>query len=302
MSPFLNNRMLSSRTRPSRYAALILIGGIAVLLASALGLVLSGNTEIRYSADHERTIPVWTLWIPSLMSLVLVRLIPPALPHDQVAPSADDRSVVVQTWGCLTAALLFPVLLVLTGNTDLGYVLAKLGLLVVAPLILFRLFQSGTRRIQSHSDTQRSQLGRWYWLGPILPVAAWFYLTYATPFATRPAEYSWPDTATLVITLVAGFLINAGVEELFYRVWLQSRLEMILGRWPAIVLASLVWAVWHIAIQGGRGLTLDIANVFGNQGVQGLFLGYLWSRHRNPWAILLVHGAINAMGLLVALW
>jgi membrane protease YdiL (CAAX protease family) len=37
------------------------------------------------------------------------------------------------------------------------------------------------------------------------------------------------------------------------------------------------------------------------QGVQGLFLGYLWSRYRLMWPILTVHGAINAATIVIAL-
>jgi uncharacterized protein len=42
------------------------------------------------------------------------------------------------------------------------------------------------------------------------------------------------------MVLVVGFLINSLFEELFYRVWLQTRLEGLLGTWPAIMLTSIV--------------------------------------------------------------
>jgi len=284
-----------------RHAALILSCGIGIILLSAIWLALTGNTDIRYSADHESTVPVWTKWIPSLIGLIVIRLIPPSLQEARVDPLTDYRPIAWQTWVLLAAALLFPVLLALTGDTEGWYAAIKLVLLVAVPLAVFRLTKSATRLVQAHSDAQRSDLGRWYWLGPILPLVAWFYLTYATPLATPTSDYVWPDVVTLVVTVIIVFLINAVVEEMFYRVWLQSRLELLLGRWPAIVLASLVWAVWHVVIQGGRGLDIDLATAFSNQGVQGLFLGYLWSRYRNIWVLLIVHGAINALGILIAL-
>ncbi|WP_433004962.1 CPBP family glutamic-type intramembrane protease [Kribbella sp. CA-294648] len=38
-----------------------------------------------------------------------------------------------------------------------------------------------------------------------------------------------------------------------------------------------------------------------NQGVLGLFLGYLWSRYRRMWPLITVHGAINSVGLFLSL-
>ncbi|NBE83869.1 CPBP family intramembrane metalloprotease [Micromonospora sp. NEAU-HG-1] len=81
----------------------------------------------------------------------------------------------------------------------------------------------------------------------------------------------------------------------------ESRWESILGRWPAIVLASLVWAAWHVGIQGTGQLGTDLAVVAVNQGVTGLFLGYLWSRYRRMWPLLVTHGAINAAPILLGL-
>ncbi|NOK59158.1 MAG: CPBP family intramembrane metalloprotease [Chloroflexi bacterium AL-W] len=162
--------------------------------------------------------------------------------------------------------------------------------------------KSVTALVRQQHRVQRSQLGYWAWFGPLLPLGVWFFLTYATPLALPLPEYVWPDMWTLLLKLLIGFLINAVIETLFYRVWLQSRLELWFGRWPAIVLASLVWALWHVVIQGGRGVDIDVATVIANHGVMGLFLGYLWSRYRQLWAVLLVHGAMNAFGILLALF
>ncbi|WP_231510016.1 CPBP family intramembrane glutamic endopeptidase [Streptosporangium roseum] len=42
--------------------------------------------------------------------------------------------------------------------------------------------------------------------------------------------------------------------EVFCRRWLQTRWEHIIGRWPAIVPASLPFAAWHIGIHGSGRL------------------------------------------------
>ncbi|MGH3972082.1 MAG: lysostaphin resistance A-like protein, partial [Pseudonocardiaceae bacterium] len=57
------------------------------------------------------------------------------------------------------------------------------------------------------------------------------------------------DATEAVATLVFLFLINATLEEVFYRIWLQTRLEHVFGRWPAIMAASLLWAMWHVVVK-----------------------------------------------------
>jgi uncharacterized protein len=280
---------------------LVLACGLGVIFLAALWLVLTGNTHIRYSADHENTVPVWTFWIPTLVGILFVRLIPLSLVRNEGISQFDAPPILVQTWLLVVAALLFPVLLASTGSTNLWFIIIKLGLLLVVPLVIFRVFHKGTTLVKTYDRIQHANLGRWYWLGPIFPIVVWFYLTYATPLAIPPERYLWPDLSTLLLTLVFGFLINAALEEFFYRVWLQTRLELLLGPWPATVLASLLWSIWHVIIQGGRGLDIDVATVFANQGVRGLFLGYLWSRYHNAWALLIVHGAINAASIVIAL-
>ncbi len=95
-----------------------------------------------------------------------------------------------------------------------------------------------------------------------------------------------------------GGVVRPGVREPARRPCRRSSDD---GAWPGIVLASLLWAVWHVGIQGTGFLAADLASVVVGQGVQGLFLGYLWSRYRLMWPILTVHGAINAATIVIAL-
>ncbi|BBY31797.1 CPBP family intramembrane glutamic endopeptidase [Mycolicibacterium sediminis] len=112
---------------------------------------------------------------------------------------------------------------------------------------------------------------------------------------THPGTGFVADTLTVIAMVFIGFLLNAVVEEFFYRRWLQTRWERVLGGvWPGIIVSSLTWASWHIAIQGTVDWVVDVANVVANQGVTGLFLGLLWQRHRAMSPLLLVHGLMNA--------
>lgn len=110
-----------------------------------------------------------------------------------------------------------------------------------------------------------------------------------------PARHLAIGGLTLVVALLAGFAINAVLEEFFYRKWLQTRWTRVLGgTWPAIILSALVWSSWHIAIQGSGNFAMDLANVVVNQGITGLFLGLLWARYRSLWPLLVTHGLMNA--------
>lgn len=201
----------------------------------------------------------------------------------------------------LGAAVLFAVGLRLAGGGEPAHTLLNLPLLLGVPLLVGWAVR---RRTGPGTDGDRGGVGGpWRRWGPAVPVLAWFVLAYASPVAV-PAR-GLPDgtgAVTPVATVALVFAVNSLLEEVFYRRWLQTRWEALLGAWPGIVLASLLWAVWHIGIQGTGALPLDLASVVAGQGVQGLFLGYLWSRYRLMWPILTVHGVINAAAIVIALW
>ncbi|MEU0467369.1 CPBP family intramembrane glutamic endopeptidase [Amycolatopsis sp. NPDC006131] len=264
--------------------------GVLVIAGSALWLVLSGNTGIRYSADHDGTVPMWVRWIPVAVAIALVRFVP-ARP----APDAPHgRRTGLEAGVLLAAAVLFAVVLAVAGGGEPAHTVSKLVLLLVVPVLLFR---------WSRDAGEAGAAATVPWWTPVPAVAAWFALSYAGPWAVPTSDYAFTvDVLTLVATLVVGFLVNSLLEEVFYRRWLQTRWEALLGPWPAIVLTSLLWAAWHVGIQGTGDLPSDLAATFVNQGVAGLFLGYLWSRYRLTWPLITVHGAMNAAPILLPLW
>lgn len=314
--------MKSATPRHRALSAAVLLLGLATLAGSALWLLAAGEAGIRYSADHTDTVPLWHGWVPVLVGVALVRLVPWSLPaRDAAAPAAPEGSAVTSravtppdvsaagpaeagrpplaAAAALTAtALAFTVALSATGAGEPAYSLLKLLTLLLAPLLLFWWLRRSGRARPRAARTAPA----WHGLAPAIPVAAWAVLTFAGPLAKPPSDFGTTvDPVTLVVTMAAVFLLNAVLEEVFYRRWLQSGWEAVIGAWPAIVLSSLLWASWHIAIQGRGDLPLDLASVFVNQGVTGLFLGYLWSRYRRMWPLLVVHGLVNSGGILLGL-
>ncbi|MGI5273399.1 CPBP family intramembrane glutamic endopeptidase [Nonomuraea sp. CA-218870] len=275
----------------------VLAAGLALIAGAALWLALNDSTGIRYSADHTDTVPMWHRWIPALTGLVLIRLLPPRATTPDV-PQARGRLLHLHAILLLVSAVLFAAGLWLSGGGEPAHTVLKLILLLAVPALLFWWARRGS--------TDRGHLherpAAWRHYGPIAPVAAWLVLTYTGPLAVPSSDYAARvDLVTLVLTIVVVFSVNSLLEEVFYRRWLQTRWEHLIGRWPAIVLTSLLWAAWHVGIQGTGHLPTDLSSAFVNQGVQGLFLGYLWSRYRLMWPVLVVHGAMNAAPTLLGM-
>ncbi|QUH06395.1 CPBP family intramembrane metalloprotease [Saccharopolyspora erythraea] len=299
---------------PARWGRAVLITGVALIVASATYLVLTGNTGIRYSADHTGTVPMWTRWVPALAGLLLALLIPGGSRAATPQPPAAGRTPPYpQAVVLITAAVAFAASLRLAGGGEPAHTLLKLALLLCVPAVAFWLLrrrgdatQPGHRRNTAPqpdaSAPGDAETASWRRYGPLIPVAAWFALSFTGPFAIPPSDYGRTvDPVTLLVTIAVVFLVNSLLEEVFYRRWLQSTCEAVLGRRPAIVLAALLWASWHVGIQGTGTLADDLASVFVNQGVQGLFLGYLYSKHRLMWPILTVHGLTNSAPILLGL-
>ncbi|MBP2478822.1 membrane protease YdiL (CAAX protease family) [Crossiella equi] len=279
---------MGEQRRWARLGGFVLVGGLAVVFGCLLLLLLTGRTGVNYSADHDGTLPLWLLVVPALLGIALTRVFPPRLRWENPFGRHLERTRRESAW-LVVLAVLFAVAMVVQ-ESPLVFLIAKPLLLVVIPLVLFAVNRRGGAPREKWQPLGTARL-----LAPVLPVAVFLALTYLIGV--------YPDSTTIPPwdVIVAVFLFNAVFEELFYRRWLQSRLEAVLGMWPAIVLAALLWAVWHVGIMSHHGLGLGILTVLAGHGIRGLFLGYLWARYRNFSALLLTHGVINAPFVLTGL-
>ncbi|GGE70604.1 CPBP family intramembrane glutamic endopeptidase [Priestia taiwanensis] len=271
--------------------------GIVIFFVATWWLVWSGNVSIRYTADHEGTIPIWNRWIPVLVGIILIRFLLFRLVMHQPLSTLHKQLLLIQTWALTIGALLFTTSLMLVDNKEeaefqLWYVILKLVFLLVIPLAMF--YISRFYHVEQSASIKSASSTRWHWFGPIIIFGVWFYINFFSVYAVPYVSNDRVDIAMLAIALIVGFFINSLLEEIFYRVWLQTRLEVLVGRWPAILFTSILWASWHMVIQSTGATSVDLASVIANQGVTGLFLGYLWSKYRNVWVLILIHGFINA--------
>ena len=274
----------------------VVAAGLSIYFVAAVTVVVLGEGRIRFTADSADTIPVWQPWLAAAVGVGLILITPTTGPiRGRAAPVGRVR---MEALVLLALALTFTVGLTLLGPDEPNYAVLKIGLLLLAPLLLFavcRRFGAAIRRNGPTASPDPGGLadkGRPWW--PLIPAVGWT-VTYLALSLTNPGTGFVGDTLTVFAMVLVGFLLNAVVEEFFYRRWLQTRWEGVLGGvWPPIIVSSLAWASWHIAIQGSGDWIVDLANVVANQGVTGLFLGLLWQRYRVMWPLLLVHGLMNA--------
>lgn len=282
---------MSNSNQTNRYSWIV-YSGLALILLSAFWIIIQNDGMIEISADHDLTVPFWHNWIISGILILLIMVLPAKFMNRNPFKGADRKTVGSQSLILIILAVLFTVtLLALPRESAIIYFpLLKILLLITGPIIMFYYFEHKqlNNKMSGHSYMKNNQ---WIFSGMVTII--WIILYFFSPFGSPDA----PEYQMSFLVLAAGalfsFLLNSLFEELFYRVWLQTRLEALLGTWPAIMISSVLWSIWHMAIQGGDSADIAFSNVMINQGVLGLFLGFLWAKYRNVWVLIIIHGLMN---------
>ena len=268
------------------------LGRILIWSAGALGvlalivLLTLSPDGVRQSSDPGSPItPLWVVLVPPLVAIALIR----ALPWSATAlePTVSNaRAIRRSVMALLACAVLFPLIIGITEIDDSAwYFLAKVVILVGIPAAL-------VWRSRRNIKIARPRLA-WQWWAPIVVIAVWTILSQASPWITVPT-FPRVDLAYLIAAAMLTALTAGVGEELFYRYWLQTRAEALLGRWGGIVLASFAFAIMHLGgDRQGNGLLVEIAAVIIVQGSFGIMLGYLWSKYRNLPLVIAAHIMAN---------
>lgn len=106
----------------------------------------------------------------------------------------------------------------------------------------------------------------------------------------------------LIIGVILPLVIAGLPEELFFRGYLQTRMEKKWNRMTAIFFSSLLFSAWHLPSRfllsnGIEGQAGDFYGVLTGTGlpvfVVSIFFGLHWSRYRNIVLLILVHWSID---------
>lgn len=138
----------------------------------------------------------------------------------------------------------------------------------------------------------------WRWLG-LVPVVV---VVVMTGYLVVPrTELSQPTLQLLGFVLA--FSVIAVCEEIFFRGMIQTRLEVLLGRWGGIMSTSVVFALTYAVIQPydavsqlpGTDLAYNTSLALLTYAVASILYGYLWACFRNTWLQVLLRIGIFVM-------
>ncbi|MGW8530096.1 MULTISPECIES: CPBP family intramembrane glutamic endopeptidase [Nocardiopsidaceae] len=130
---------------------------------------------------------------------------------------------------------------------------------------------------------------RWSGLAPVgLALGLIAYLL--VPYTGLP-PVSFP-----LVGFVLAFAFVAVCEEIFFRGMVQTRLEILMGRWGGILATSVVFALTYAVIQPydavsqltGVDFVYDTGLSLLTYATAGAFYGYLWACFRNTWLNVLM--------------
>lgn len=275
-----------------RWGRALFVGALVLTAASIITMLVVAPDGVIASADSTAATPaLWTLLLPSAAGIVVTLLLPrraEALP----AQIVDRRRLIVSTLGLLGLLLVFTVGTGLVPWRNEDYILAKAALLILLPALFVLTVR---RAVRIHRGS-----GAWRWWAPAVVVVVWFILAELAPWNPiyDPGDV---DPAFLIIAATATALTASVGEELFFRRWLQTRLEAGLGVWAGIGVTSVLFGLMHLGSHGTGQIWLDVAQVIAVQGMFGWFVGVMWWRYRNLTMVVLVHLLSNGWGVLVHL-
>jgi membrane protease YdiL (CAAX protease family) len=266
---------------------------------------------------------VATLLGPVLILLLmgLMRILPPRFPALLLLAGKTRTRVLAEIRPLLGYALLFPILLIpvviwgyfqnlpLFPDRTTYWVLSwnylivgKIALLFLPTAYFVWRFGGSAQQLGLRGITNA-----WRWITPLIIVLLETVAVNLDYFGLKvPGLSSWPVFAVIVLV----FFAAAFTEEFFYRVLLQTRLEVLAGRWNGIAISSLLFGFLHLPSRftfvwlghtGNPALDLGLAlsEVFAAQVTSGFLLGYLWTRYRNAWINVLIHLIIDAIPLVL---
>lgn len=99
------------------------------------------------------------------------------------------------------------------------------------------------------------------------------------------SEANWPTNNTLTFLII--YVCVASVEEIVYRGYILTELTKSMGKWPGILISSLVFSLLHIFNDSFS--LIPFFNLF----LGGVFLSIIYLRYKSIWLIIGLHFGWN---------
>lgn len=103
---------------------------------------------------------------------------------------------------------------------------------------------------------------------------------------------NWPHAGTVILRWIAIFFFVAVPEELFFRTWVQNLLERRLGRYGALVAASVLFGLSHFNKRNPVGQHFNWRYVL-LATIAGIFYGRAWRERRRITASTITHTCVD---------
>lgn len=100
-----------------------------------------------------------------------------------------------------------------------------------------------------------------------------------------------PRVSTVLVAYIFTFLFIAIPEELFFRGWMQNLLERRLGRWPALLLTSVIFGLSHF---NKRAVYFNWRYVI-LAAIAGVFYGRAWRAEKRVGASAITHACVDTV-------
>ena len=130
--------------------------------------------------------------------------------------------------------------------------------------------------------------------------ALWAVYTYIVFRGDGPLPPLWGLQVALAVPV--WLLVMSPFQELFFRGWLQPRLQALLGKWGGLGATAVAFTLWHYCprLEGTATATLPLSSATGliSTVLAGLLFGYIFQRTENILAPWLAH-AIGGIALVL---
>jgi membrane protease YdiL (CAAX protease family) len=128
----------------------------------------------------------------------------------------------------------------------------------------------------------------------------WAVYTYIVFSQDGPLPRLWGLQVALAFPI--WLLVMSPFQELFFRGWLQPRLQVVTGKWGGLGITAAAFALWHYCppLEGTATATLPLSSPAGLMStvLAGLLFGYTFQRTENILAPWLAH-AIGGIALVL---